>query len=176
MNSDTADVASRDSASTPDSETGLLTYRAPAAVTAIRGRSVFLAGSIQGGPDPWQAQVARRLRGPATVFDPRRDDWDASWVQRASDGRFAAQTAWELDQQARADVVAFYLDPATEAPVSLLELGLAVRRPGKDVVVCCPDGFERKGNVEIVCERMKVPLVETLERLVQWIEEKLQQR
>ena len=110
------------------------------------------------------------------MLDPRRDDWDASWVQRASDARFAAQTAWELDQQARADVVAFYLDPATEAPVSLLELGLATRRPGKDVVVCCPDGFERKGNVEIVCERMKVPLVETLERLVQWIEEKLQQR
>ena len=169
-------MASQNSASTP--ETGLLTvYRALEPVTAIHGRSVFLASSIKDGPDAWQAQVIQRLAQQlhelATVFDAQRDDWEGSWAQRAFDSSFAAQTGWERDQRARADVVVFYAGPASSAPLSLHELSLAVRR-GKDVVVWCPDGFAHRRTVEAVCERMKVPLVGTLEELVQWVEEKLQ--
>ena len=176
MNSDTVDIASQNPNSAP--ETGMLTvYRAPESVTTIHGRSIFLAGSIKGGPDAWQGQVIRRLaqqlREPATVFDARRDDWEGSWAQRAFDPSSAAQTAWERDQRARADVVVFYAGPASSAPLSLHELSLAVRR-GKDVVVWCPDGFAHRRTVEAVCERMKVPLVGALEKLVQWVEEKLQ--
>ena len=84
-----------------------------------------------------------------------------------SDPRFKEQTIWELDQQKRADVVAVCLLPGTEAPVSLLELGLAAQRGV--AVVCCPEEFARRGNVEIVCARLSLPLVETLDEFIQQI-------
>ena len=40
--------------------------------------------------------------------------------------------------------------------------------------VCCPDGFYRKGNVEIVCDRLKIPLIETWDEFVAKAIEKLQ--
>lgn len=57
-----------------------------------------------------------------------------------------------------------YLAPATQSPVSLLELGLCARS-GK-LVVCCPAGFWRRGNVEMVCARHRIPLFDTLEDLL----------
>lgn len=62
------------------------------------------------------------------------------------------------------DIVAMYLAPETKAPVSLLELGLHARS-GK-LRVCCPDGFWRHGNVEMVCARYRVPLFGTLDGLI----------
>ena len=71
---------------------------------------------------------------------------------------------WELEQLERADVVAMYLDPATKAPVSLLELGLFARS-GR-VVVGCPPAFYRRGNVEIVCARYGAALTDTLDDML----------
>ena len=59
------------------------------------------------------------------------------------------------------DIIFMYLAPDTQAPISLLELGLNAAS-GKMIVVC-PDGFWRKGNVEIVCTRYNIPLFNTLE-------------
>ena len=56
-----------------------------------------------------------------------------------------------------ASVIALWFVPESRAPISLLELGLSARS-GK-VVVGCPDGFWRKGNVEVVCERFGIPLL-----------------
>lgn len=120
----------------------------------LAGRRVFLAGSIEmGAAEDWQARVARELAdvGDLVVLNPRRDDWDASWEQRARDPRFKEQVEWELDGLEAADVIAMYLAPETKAPISLLELGL--HAAGGKLVVCCPDGYWRKGNVEIVCAR-----------------------
>ena len=50
------------------------------------------------------------------------------------------------------------------SPISLLEFGLHARS-GK-MVVFCPEGFWRKGNVDIVCERYGIPQVEEMEELV----------
>ena len=69
-----------------------------------------------------------------------------------------------LEGQERATAIAMYFDPATKAPITLLELGLFARS-GK-VIVCCPPGFWRRGNVEIVCARYRVDLVENLSELV----------
>lgn len=55
-----------------------------------------------------------------------------------------------------ADIIAVYFDPNTLSPITLLELGLHAAS-GK-LIVCCPDGFWRKGNVRIVCERFNIPL------------------
>jgi hypothetical protein len=63
------------------------------------------------------------------------------------------------------------LNPATRAPVSLLELGLFART--KRMVVCCPDGYWRKGNVEIVCERYGVDTVQTLDELARCVRARL---
>ena len=71
---------------------------------------------------------------------------------------------WELDTQEAADVIAMYFDPATKAPISLLELGLFASS-GK-MIVCCPEGFWKRGNVQIVCARFGIELVGTLEELV----------
>jgi Nucleoside 2-deoxyribosyltransferase like len=136
-------------------------------------RSVFLAGSIeQGAAVDWQRALSTALADcPVTIFNPRRAKWDASWPQSAADPRFREQVQWELDALDRADVIAMYLDPATRAPVSLLELGLFART--KRMVVCCPDGYWRKGNVEIVCERYGVDTVQTLDELARCVRARL---
>lgn len=147
-------------------------YKAPRNVE-LSGRSVFLAGSIEmGAAEDWQTVLTQRIAHlPITILNPRRDDWDSSWTQRASDPRFREQVDWELDQLARCDVIAMYFDANTKAPISLLELGLFAAS-GK-MIVCCPDGFYRKGNVEIVCERSNIPLVQTLDQLIDKVVEKL---
>jgi hypothetical protein len=56
------------------------------------------------------------------------------------------------------------LAPDTKAPISLLELGLFAR--SDRVVVGCPDGFWRRGNVEIVCQRYGCALAGEWEEFV----------
>jgi hypothetical protein len=129
-------------------------------------RSIFLAGSIEmGRAEPWQAQVEAALSDlDVVILNPRRDEWDASWVQSIANPPFREQVEWELAAQDLATVIAMYFAPATKAPVTLLELGLAARS-GK-LVVCCPDGYWRKGNVEVVCARYGISLVADLAALV----------
>jgi hypothetical protein len=130
-------------------------------------RRVFLAGSIEmGTAEPWQAQVVSALSdaGDVVILNPRRADWDDSWEQRADDARFSEQVTWELDMLEAADLVVMYLAPDTKSPVSLLELGLCARS-GK-LTVCCPPGFWRRGNVEMVCERHRIPLFDTIDELI----------
>src|SRR5262245_21273171 len=121
-------------------------------------RSVFLAGSIEmGAAPPWQAEVERGLADlDVVVLNPRRDRWDASWQQSASFGPFREQVEWELNGLHAATLVAMDFDPATKAPVTLLELGLRAASGG--VLICCPPGYWRRGNVEIVCSRFGLPL------------------
>jgi hypothetical protein len=135
--------------------------------------SVFLAGSIEmGHAEDWQTAITRALDDlDIVILNPRRDAWDASWEQTIRNPNFREQVEWELEAQERATLVAMYFAPATKAPITLLELGLAARS-GK-VVVCCPDGFWRKGNVEVVCARYGVGLVESLPELVEEVRRRL---
>ncbi|PIL25158.1 hypothetical protein GSI_13047 [Ganoderma sinense ZZ0214-1] len=147
-------------------------YNAPEAITTIKGRSVFLSGSILTGDNDWRKKIIHRLEHLSiTFFNPVRVDWDDTWKNSKSDSRFCAQVKWELDAQERADVVAVYLDARSPSPISLLELGLALSRgaESKKVVVYCQDGFEGKGNVEIVCERHDTLLVTTFEEFVEGV-------
>lgn len=128
--------------------------------------SVFLAGSIDMGyAEPWQVSIEYALYGlDVLVFNPRRDEWDANWEQSIRNPQFREQVEWELAALEQANLVAMYFSPATKAPVTLLELGLFARS-GK-LIVCCPDGYWRKGNVEVVCSYYKIPLVNTVEELI----------
>jgi hypothetical protein len=138
----------------------------PAPLPSTRSQpSVFLAGSIEmGRAELWQDVVADALRDEAlTILNPRRDDWNASWEQSSANPQFVAQVTWELDAQERADLIAMYFAPETYAPITLLELGLFAAS-GK-LLVCCPPGYWRKGNVDVVCARYGIPQFPTLAEL-----------
>jgi hypothetical protein len=129
----------------------------PLELTA-RDRVVFLAGSIEmGAAENWQARLTGALGDrDLVVLNPRRDEWDASWRQSIDEPRFREQVEWELAGLERADVIAMWFDPGTRAPITLLELGLHAR--GGKLVVGCPAGFWRRGNIEVVCARYGIPL------------------
>lgn len=129
---------------------------------------IFLAGSIEMGTAvDWQTKVVKELNDftkDLIFLNPRRDSWDSSWVQSIENEKFYEQVTWELDALDKADYIFMYLDPNTMSPISLLELGLYANT-GKLIVVC-PDGFWRKGNVEVVCERFAIPLLNNLDDLL----------
>ena len=135
--------------------------------------TLFLAGSIeQGAAEDWQAKVVTTLSPLGLIFlNPRREEWDASWEQRMAFAPFREQVEWELDALARADLILMHFAPATKAPITLLELGLFASS-GK-LIVSCPDGYWRKGNVEIVCARAGVPLLATLDEALDRVRKKL---
>lgn len=129
-------------------------------------KSVFLAGSIDMGlAEDWQSKLIQRFTATDKVcfFNPRRKDWDSSWEQRMDNLHFSEQVNWELDGMEKADIVVFYFAPGSKAPITLLELGLNAQK-GK-AVVCCPEGYWRKGNVDIVCDRFNIPQVKSLEEI-----------
>lgn len=126
--------------------------------------AIFLAGSIEmGKAEDWQTKVEKALADAeeVVIFNPRREDWDNSWKQTIEDKNFYGQVKWEHDQLSASDLIFLYFDPETKSPISMMELGLFADT--KDMIVVCPDGFWRKGNVEFVCEHYKIPLVNTLE-------------
>jgi hypothetical protein len=128
--------------------------------------SVFLGGSIEMGlAEPWQDRLVNEFKDADIRFlNPRRDDWDSSWVPEASNPEFSQQVNWELDALEYSDLIVFYFDPDTKSPITLMELGLYAAS-GK-VIVCCPDGFWRKGNVEIVCQRYGIKMINNFDELV----------
>lgn len=133
---------------------------------ALRDRTmryVFLAGSIEmGRAEDWQSQAAAYFEQKSYgVFNPRRKDWDNSWKQEYENPQFNQQVNWELDALERCEAILLYLVPETMSPISLLELGLHAAH--KKLYVVCPDGFWRKGNVDIICNRYDIPLFENLE-------------
>jgi len=117
-----------------------------------------------GVAEDWQARLIARLGEGVVALNPRRAEWDASWRQSIDEPKFREQVEWELDGLERADVIAMWFAPETKAPITLLELGLFARS-GK-VVVGCPDGFWRKGNVEVVCARFGCTLAADWESFV----------
>lgn len=139
----------------------------------IEGPTLFAAGSIEMGvAEQWQERLAKALEPvPGTLFNPRRDDWDSTWVQSIEHPKFKQQVQWELDHIHTADVVSVYFAPDTKAPITLLELGLVARL--RRAVACCPRAFYRRGNVEVVCDYFGVPLFDTWEPWVAEVERHL---
>ena len=67
---------------------------------------------------------------------------------------------WELQGLEIADAILMFFDPDTKSPISLLELGLFA--DSKKLIVACPDGYWKKGNVEIICSKYRIPLFDNL--------------
>lgn len=127
---------------------------------------VFLGGSIEmGKAADWQQAVVSAIKDlDVVILNPRRKDWDSSLKQELTDPRFVEQVTWELQALEDSDIIVIYFDPTTKSPISLLELGLHARQKG--ILVCCPEGFYRKGNVDITCQKYNVPVFPDLNALV----------
>jgi len=128
--------------------------------------SIFLAGSIEMGKaiDFQRMIIEATPNMPYIYFNPRRNDWDSSWKQVKENENFREQVEWELNALASADIILMYFDPKTISPISLLELGVFAH--SKKMIVCCPEGYFRKGNIDIVCEKYGIKQVDTLEELI----------
>lgn len=140
--------------------------------------SVFLAGSIEmGAAIDWQQKVIDYLEhrtvlsNSVVLYNPRRENWDSSWEQSIENPQFYQQVNWELNALEKCDLIFLYFLPDTKSPISLLELG-KFADSGK-LMVCCPEGFWRKGNVDVVCERYGIPTYPNLEKAIAALECKI---
>jgi hypothetical protein len=123
--------------------------------------SVFLAGSIDMGQAVnWQEEVCEHYRGSSvvTIYNPRRDDWDSSWEQKLECDYFTEQVNWELDFMDKADFVFLFISKDSKAPITLLEFGRITALYPEKLVICVEDGFYRRGNIEVMCNRLGIDL------------------
>lgn len=142
----------------------LKVVKSPSAYSQDTGRiKIFLAGSIEGGKaDNWQIKIEKRFKDfDFMILNPRRDDWDTTQEERIRNEQFLSQVEWEHNALCDSDIIAMYFDANTKSPISLLELGLFA--PTGKLVVCCPDGFWKKGNVEFICKEYNIPLMTDFE-------------
>lgn len=116
--------------------------------------TIFLAGSIEMGvAEHWQKRIVNDLADVLWVaYNPRRDARNPNWEQSLSNPHFTGQVNWEEDHLITSDLALFYFDPTTKSPITIGELNL-IRGLGRSAVVLCPDGFWRKGNIDIWCQR-----------------------
>jgi hypothetical protein len=129
-------------------------------------KSIFLAGSIEMGfTEDWQTKTSEIFNDyNVTFFNPRRDYFDPTWHQEKTNKEFNHQVNWEMDSLDSCDIIFMNIIPSTKSPITLLELGLHAN--SKKIIVCCPDGFWRKGNVEIVCSRFNIPFYDNFEEAI----------
>lgn len=142
------------------------TIIAPQAMVQAKKPVIFLAGSIEmGKAEDWQTEIAQRLeKYSGTLLNPRREHWGYDWKQSVKNKKFKEQLDWEFNGLAKSDYIVMYFAPGSKSPISLLELGLFSR--SHKIICCCPKKFWRRGNVEFICEKFKIPLVDTLDELL----------
>lgn len=123
---------------------------------------VFLAGSIEmGAAEKWQDTAGNLLSAAGfCVLNPRRDDWDSTWVQSIDDENFNEQVRWELDGLKYSEAVYVYIDPETKSPITLMELGLLSQLKPNSTFIACPKGFYRRGNIEMLADKYDMFLTE----------------
>lgn len=148
----------------------MLEIQAPHPLKKLKNsKTIFLAGSIDMGKAiDWQKYIKNHFKDEnVTFFNPRRDDFDPTLEQNINNPPFKEQVDWELNALEKADIIVFYFDPKGKAPITLMELGLFAKESNKKLLVCCEDGFWRKGNVDIVCDRFNIEMAKDLDNLCQ---------
>lgn len=149
---------------------------------------IFLAGSIElGKAENWQNELYQKFYDSefydkqnifydVTLINPRRNSWSAEFGYTSECEEFAKQVNWELEAMENSDLIIMYLQPESMSPVSLMEFGLYCGSLESKMIVCCPDGFWRKGNIEIMCKRYSIPLYNSKEDLINAVKEILKER
>lgn len=152
----------------------MIEVQAPKPLTKEKNsKAIFLAGSIDMGKAiDWQKQIKEYCKDEnVTFFNPRRDDFDPELKQDINNPPFREQVEWELNALDASDIIVFFFDPKGKAPITLMELGIHTNSKDKKLIVCCEDGFWRKGNVDIVCKRYNIETVESLDKLCERVKE-----
>lgn len=150
----------------------LHTYHAPEPIK-LHATNSFLAGTIDmGNSVDWQQEFITTIKPfcegkDIAIFNPRRKEWDSSWEQTIENEQFNKQVNWELDALEKADYIVMFLERNSKSPISLLELGLFADS-GK-LLVCCEEGFWRKGNLDIVCKRKGIMTFSSLKEIQTFI-------
>lgn len=128
-----------------------------------------------GRAENWQHILENELiEEDLVVFNPRREDWNKDWKPVSSDTNFRGQVEWELKALERADVIIMYFSPDSQSPISLLELGLYAR--SDKLMVVCSEGFWRKGNVDILCEKYNIKMYDSMESLIAALMKRINKR
>lgn len=134
-------------------------------ITNYKNR-IFLAGSIENGAaEEWQLEVIERIETSGLIMtetcfiNPRRPKWPKDEEQSYYNTVLNHQISWELKGLEISTKVLMYLQPNTLSRISVLELGAFKHK----CIVVCPDGFDRKANIDVFCERYMIPLYTTLE-------------
>lgn len=128
-------------------------------------KAIFLAGSIEMDKAVnWQKRCEEVLSEKYVIFNPRRASWNNSWEQSIDNPQFKEQVTWELNALEQADIIIMFFANNTMSPISLLELGLFAHSNKMKVVV--EEGFWRKGNIDIVCERYSIEQYDSLDILL----------
>jgi hypothetical protein len=143
--------------------------------------TIFLGGVIDMDKAPrWNKDVVEALKEfDVLLLDPRRDNWDSTWEQTKEHPEFSGQVKWEWKGQEDADLCLYVFAPDAvsapdcEAPITLLEYGSFATT--KDCLICCPEGYYRKGNVDIVAEINGTPVYEDLQDLLADLKEYLKE-
>jgi len=134
-------------------------YKAPDKYPNDEKFTIFLGGSIEmDKATKWQEEITdyiSKFNLDIRILNPRRDNFDATQEQSISNPYFKQQVTWELDSLDRADLIVMYLQPETLSPISMMEIGIYINTLdwNKQMVICCPDGFWRRGNIEILVDR-----------------------
>ena len=128
-------------------------------------KTVFLAGTISESKEDWQKSIIEAVMDfKKIIFNPRRENWNSDWEQSMNNPKFVEQVNWELEKLELADMIIMNLTPGTMSPISLLEFGM-YSKSGK-LIVYCPEGFWRKGNIDVTCDRYNIPQVQKFEELI----------
>jgi hypothetical protein len=151
------------------------TIHKPPSRPTITTPSIILYGAIQSSSPDWQTSLSTSLSDiPIAILNPDRSDWDSTWVEDISFPAFTEQVEWEMDYAQIVDVIVFYFAPEALTPITLLELGMYAGT-GK-AIVCCPEGFYKRGNVQIVCKRYGIEMLGSLEELQERVRARLMEK
>ena len=125
---------------------------------------IFLAGAIDmGAAVDWQKEViaAFAVYEDVALYNPRRTQFTPDTLDE--------QIKWELEALEYADAILMWLPGNAKAPVSMFEAGL-YWRGGKLFIGADPD-FYRRRNLELTGARYGVPVHDTLENLIEAVQE-----
>jgi len=134
-------------------------YKAPEKYPSDNKFTIFFGGSIdQGVAKEWQSELTEKLSSynfDIRILNPRRDDFDATQKQTIDNPYFKEQVTWELDGLDRSDLIVMFLQEDTLSPISMMEIGLYINTLdwNKQMIICCPPKFWRRGNIEVLVDR-----------------------
>jgi len=147
--------------------------RPPAKIdVAGRAFAIFLGGSTWTN---WRKGVWRHLRYrykgiDGVVIDPVRDDWRSTWPD-SGDSDYVDQVRWEHGGIDVADIVVVNFGHVF-AMLSMVELGIALRKEFGEVLIGCEPGHPTRGyfetlarlysNVWLACDGHIAPVLDNI--------------